>query len=139
MPDQKDYNRQVIEEFRANRSQGLVEERPRLLLTTTGAKSGLPRTTPLMYVPHGNNLLVIASNAGAPAHPAWYYNLLAHPVVTVEYKDETFEATANAVKGAEREQLWRDLVKKYSFFADHQQKVSRQIPVVILERNTNGK
>lgn len=134
MPDQKEFNRQLIEEFRANRSKGLVEERPRLLLTTTGARSGLPRTTPLMYVPRGEDLLVIASNAGAPANPDWYYNLVANPVVTVEYKAETFEADAIVLEGAEREQLWNQLIEQYPFFVDHQQKISRQIPLVALHR-----
>ncbi len=62
MTDQNDFNRQVIEEFRANRSKGQVEDRPRLLLTTRGARSGQPRTTPMMYIPDGDRLLVIASN-----------------------------------------------------------------------------
>src|SRR6266699_3503304 len=78
MIDQNDYNRRVIEEFRADRGKpgGRWEGRPLLLLTTTGARSGQPRTTPMMYIPDGDRLLVIASNAGAPAHPDWYRNLV---------------------------------------------------------------
>jgi len=94
MTDQNDYNRQVIEEFRANRRKGQIEERPRLLLTTTGAKSGQLRTTPMMYISDDDHLLVIASNVGAPTHPDWYRNLVAHPQVTVEIKAEVFDATA---------------------------------------------
>src|SRR5438067_1506317 len=82
MADQNDYNRQLIEEFRADRSK--FGGRPLLLLTTTGAKSGQRRTTPMMYVRDGDHLMVIASNVGAPTHPAWYHNLMAHPDVTVE-------------------------------------------------------
>src|ERR1700694_5331988 len=101
MTDQNDYNRQLIEEFRANRgkSGGPFEGRPLLLLTTTGARSGQRRTTPMMYVPDGQRLLVIASNAGAPSHPAWYYNLVAHPQVSVEVGRETFDATATVTEG----------------------------------------
>src|SRR5438105_15275085 len=98
MTDQNDYNRKLIKEFRENRSKagGQFAGRPLLLLTTTGAKSGQRRTTPMMYIaePGGDRLLVIASNTGAPAHPAWYHNLVAHPDVTVEVGTEIFDATA---------------------------------------------
>lgn len=131
-----DRNRQLIEEFRASRGKpdNPFVNRSLLLLTTTGAKSGQPRTTPMMYVPEGDRLLVIASNAGAPAHPDWYRNLLAHPQATVEVGNETFAATAIVLQGAERQQLWDKIVGLYPFFAEHQAKVSRQIPVVVLER-----
>ena len=81
MTDQNTYNRQLIEEFRADRDKGggAMKGRPLLLLTTTGAKSGQLRTKPMMFIPDGDRLLVIASNAGAPAHPDWYRNLEAHP------------------------------------------------------------
>lgn len=134
--DQKDYNRQLIEEFRANRGKtgGPFEGRTMLLLTTTGARSGQLRTTPMMYVPDGDRLLVIASNVGAPTHPDWYRNLVAHPQVTVEMKSETYKATAIVTAGAEREQLWHNIVEQYPFFTEHQAKISRQIPVIALER-----
>ena len=136
MTDQKAYNRQLIEDFRANRgkSDNPMAGRPLLLLTTTGAKSGQPRTTPMMYIPDGDNLLVIASNAGAPTHPDWYHNLVAHPEVTVEVKNETYDAIATVAEGPERQKLWNKLVELYPFFADHQAKVSRQIPVIVLKR-----
>ncbi|MEO8970645.1 MAG: nitroreductase family deazaflavin-dependent oxidoreductase [Ktedonobacteraceae bacterium] len=134
--DQKDYNRQLIEEFRANRgkSDGPFAGRPMLLLTTTGARSGQSRTTPMMHVHVGNLLLVIASNVGAPTHPDWYRNLVAHPEVTVEVGNETYTATAIVTEGAEREQLWNSIIEKYPFFTDHQAKTTRQIPVIALER-----
>jgi len=134
--DQKDYNNQLIEQFRASRGKagGPFEGRPMLLLTTTGARSGQLRTTPMMYVTVGDRLLVIASNAGAPTHPDWYRNLVAHPEVTVEVKNETYNATAIVTEGAEREQLWRNIVEQYPFFTEHQAKISRQIPVIALER-----
>ena len=136
MTDQNTYNRQLIEEFRANRgkSGGPMEGRPLLLLTTTGAKSGQLRTTPMMYIPDGNRLLVIASNAGAPAHPDWYRNLVAYPEVTVEVGNEIFEAIAIVTEGPERQRLWTRVVELYPFFADHQAKVTRQIPVIVLKR-----
>jgi len=134
MIDQNDFNRQVIEEFRANRSKGLVENRPRLLLTTIGARSGKQHTTPMMYIPDGDRLLVIASNAGAQTHPDWYRNLLAHPHVTVEYRDEIFDATAVVAEGTERERLWSKVVEQYPFFSEHQTRTSRRIPVIVLQR-----
>ena len=136
MADQNDYNRQLIEDFRANRgkSGGPFAGRPLLLLTTTGAKSGQRRTTPMIYIPDGDRLLVIASNVGAPSHPDWYRNLLAHPDVTVEVGTETFDATAVVTQGAERDRLWTRIVELYPFFTGHQAKTTRQIPVIALSR-----
>ncbi len=121
MLDQKEYNRKLIEEFRAARGVvgGPFAGRPLLLLTTIGAKSGQPRTTPMMYVPDNNRLLVIASNLGAVAHPDWYRNLVAHPGVTAEVGDETFEATAVVMEGTERQQLWAQITEAYPFFIEH--------------------
>lgn len=134
--NQIDYNRRLIEQFRADRSSNgdAFKGRPLLLLTTTGARSGQRRTTPMMYVRDWERLLVIASNAGAPKHPDWYYNLLAHPHVTVEVGRDTYDATAIVTEGAERQRLWERIVEQYPFFADHQAKVTRQIPVIALER-----
>lgn len=136
MMDREDHNRQLIEEFRANRHKagGPFEGRPLLLLTTTGAKSGRHRTTPMMYIPDGERLLVVASNAGAPRHPDWYRNLLAHPHVMVEVGTETFNAIAMVMEGEERQRLWTRIVELYPFFAEHQAKVTRQIPVIVLSR-----
>jgi deazaflavin-dependent oxidoreductase (nitroreductase family) len=138
MSDQNEYNRKLIEDFRANRgvSDGPMAGRPLLLLTTSGAKSGQRRTTPLMYVPDGERLLVIASNAGAPAHPDWYRNLLAHPEATVEVGADTFDARAVVLEGTERQQLWDKIVASYPFFIEHQAKITRQIPVIALERQS---
>ena len=134
--NQNDYNQRLIEDFRADRSKNgdAFKDRPLLLLTTTGARSGQRRTTPMMYIREGERLLVIASNAGAPKHPDWYHNLVAHPHVTVEVGKETFDATAVVTEGEERQRFWASTIEKYPFFADHQAKVTRQIPVVALER-----
>ncbi len=130
--DMKAHNREVIEDFRANG--GVPDGRPLLLLTTTGRRSGEARTTPMMYIPDGDRLLVIASNAGAPRHPDWYRNLVVNPQVTVEVTGDTYSATAAVPEPAERDRLFAEVVAKYGFFADHQAKVTRKIPVVVLER-----
>jgi deazaflavin-dependent oxidoreductase (nitroreductase family) len=133
MPDDvKAYNRKVIDDFRANG--GVEPGRPLLLLTTRGARSGEERTTPMMFIPDGDRVLVIASNAGAPHHPDWYHNLVAHPDVTFEVTGETYRATAVVAAGAERDRLFSEVAAKYSFFDEHQAKVSRTIPVVALVR-----
>jgi deazaflavin-dependent oxidoreductase (nitroreductase family) len=137
MIDQIEFNRKLIEEFRATR--GLPDtpyaQRRIVLLTTTGAKTGLRRTTPMMYIRQGERTLVVASNAGAARHPDWYHNLLGHPDVTVEIGDETYEAHAVVLEGADRQQLWESIVGQYPFFGDHQAKIERQIPVIELKRN----
>jgi deazaflavin-dependent oxidoreductase (nitroreductase family) len=136
MPDQNNYNRQLIEEFRATRSQigGPMTGRPLLLLTTKGAKSGKSYTTPIMYMPDGEDLIVFASNMGAATHPDWYHNLVAHPEVTVEVgSDETFDGVAVVTEGAERQRLWTEVVALYPFFTEHQAKITRQIPVIALK------
>ena len=136
MINRNDYNRQLIEEFRANRNKagGPLEGRHLLLLTTTGARSGERRTTPMMYIPDGDHLLVIASNIGAPKHPDWYHNLVAHPEVTIEVGTKTFDAIAVVTEGEERHRLWNRIVELYPFFAEHQAKTTRQIPVISLSR-----
>ena len=126
------HNRQVIADFRANG--GVEPGRHLLLLTTTGARTGEERTSPMMYVPEGDRVLVIASNAGAIHHPNWYHNLVAHPEVTVEVTGETYPARARVTTGEERERLWADITRQYPFFLDHQAKITRTIPIVSLDR-----
>ena len=132
--DVKAINRRVIEQFRAGGEiEGMHRDRL-LLLTTAGVRTGRPHTTPMMFHRDGDRLLVIASNAGAPRHPDWYRNLTANPRVTVEVGDETYEATATTVGGAERERLWAMLTQAYPFLAEHETKAGRTIPVVELRR-----
>jgi len=130
-----DFNQQVIEEFRANAGQvgGYFEGARLILLTTTGARSGKRRTTPVAYYPDGGaSVLVIASAAGAPQHPDWFHNLLAHPQVTVETGVFTYEARAEALEGAERDKAFARLVEAEPGWADYQAKTTRVIPVVAL-------
>src|SRR5215510_8172345 len=97
-----DFNRAIIEEFRANhgKTTGPFEHAPLLLLTTTGAKTGRRHTTPVVHTIDGDRLVVVASKAGAPTNPAWYHTLVANPTVTVELPgDETFEAVAHVAEG----------------------------------------
>ncbi|MGA5765045.1 nitroreductase family deazaflavin-dependent oxidoreductase [Nonomuraea bangladeshensis] len=129
-----DFNQQIIDEFRANggRVGGMFEGSPLLLLTTTGARSGRQVTTPVMYLPDDERYVIIASNAGADTHPAWYHNLRPHPVATVEVGTETFQAKAVPVEGEERDQLYARMVAVAPQFADYERKTSRRIPVLAL-------
>ena len=133
--DIRETNRRVIAQFRAG---GPIEgmQRDRLvLLTTTGRRSGEPRTTPMMFHRDDDRVLVIASNVGAAAHPDWYLNLVADPHVTVEVGDESYRALATPTEGADRDRVWTLLKETYPFFADHEQKAApRVIPVVALPR-----
>jgi deazaflavin-dependent oxidoreductase (nitroreductase family) len=135
--DQRAYNERMISEFRATRDtpEGPFPGRPLLLLTTTGAKSGLQRTAPLMYLRVDEKLLVIGSAMGAPRHPDWCHNLIAHPQVTIEVGKETFDATARVATGAERTQLWEGVTAQAPFFVEHQAKTEREIPVIVIERS----
>ncbi|MFE0205659.1 nitroreductase/quinone reductase family protein [Streptomyces sp. NPDC058985] len=105
-----------------------------LLLTTTGARTGRSRTTTLGYVRHGGALLVVASNLGAPRHPGWYHNLLAHPVVGVEIGSRSFEALAVPAEGPRREELFAHVVRAAPGYGDYQARTVRPLPVVVLER-----
>lgn len=135
MSDRNEWNRRIVEEFRANKGQvgGMWEGRPLLLLTTTGARSGQRRTHPVMYLREGDRLFVFASKEGAPTHPAWYHNLLAHREVTVEIGDQTYHAIAKPLTGAERDQVYAQWAQKYPQFREYQEKTSRTIPVIELE------
>jgi deazaflavin-dependent oxidoreductase (nitroreductase family) len=128
-------NKGVIEEFRANG--GKVKGWGSLiLLTTTGAKTGQPRIAPLMRVDDGNRLLAVASKGGAPKHPDWYLNLLAHPEVTVEVGDDKFTTTARVLTGEERERAFKRAVEVFPNYGKYQQNTTREIPVIALERPT---
>jgi deazaflavin-dependent oxidoreductase (nitroreductase family) len=127
----------LITDFRANGGQvtsGPFAGRPVLLLTTTGAKSGQPRLAPVVYSRDGDGYVIVASKGGAPTHPAWYQNLVANPVVTVELGGETFEARARVTEGAERDRLFAQHATASPNFAEYQRRTARVIPVVVLER-----
>lgn len=107
-----------------------------LLLTTTGRKSGAPRTNALTYLPHGDDFVVIASVLGEPRHPAWWLNLAARPEATVEVGRERHVVRAREAEGAERETIWNAVVAKVPDYEEYRRRTSRRIPVVVLERRT---
>ena len=126
----------LITDFRANGGHvtgGPFAGRPVLLLTTTGAKSGQSRLAPLVYSRDGDGYVIVASKGGAPTHPAWYHNLLAHPLVTVEVGSETVTARARVTEGAERDRLFAERAAASPNFAEYQRLTARVIPVVVLE------
>lgn len=135
-PDMNAWNRQIMEEFHANAGKvgGPFEGVPLLLLTTIGARSGQRRTTPLGYMPDGDRLIIFATRGGLPTSPDWYYNLLAHPEVTVEVGTETFEVTAVVLTGEERDRLYARQVERAPVFAEYQARTTRKIPVIALHR-----
>ncbi|MFJ1864541.1 nitroreductase/quinone reductase family protein [Streptomyces sp. NPDC088097] len=129
------FNRSVIEEFRAHQGKvaGPFEGQDLLLLTTTGARSGAERTTPLGYVRHRGTPLVVASNLGSARHPGWYHNLLAHPRVRVELGADTFEALAVPTEGRAREELFAHVLRVAPGYGAYQDRTARPLPVVRLE------
>jgi len=152
-----DWNAQMIVEFRENDGKlgGPFAGAPVLLLTTTGAKSGQQRVNPMMYLAEaglpvsenqqsssglrvssggGDRIYVFASKAGAPTNPDWYHNLVANPQVTVERGTEKYEAVATPLAGAERDRIYAIQAERYPGFAEYQEKTTRTIPVVALDR-----
>ena len=132
-----DYNRGVVEQFRANGGE-VQGWGPLILLTVKGAKTGQPRVYPLMAVPYEGTYLAVASKGGAPKHPLWYHNLVAHPDVTVEVGNETFAAHARELSGNERNQAFAKAISVFPPYGEYQKKTSREIPVFLLERRENA-
>jgi deazaflavin-dependent oxidoreductase (nitroreductase family) len=123
-------------ELRANGrvSSGPMAGRRLMILTTTGAKSGEPRETVVTFSRDGDRYVIAASQSGAPANPAWFHNLVAHPEVVVEVEMERFNARATVTSGAERDRLWEQHVSERSVMRDYQAKTTRVIPVIALDR-----
>ncbi len=106
--------------------------RPILLLSTTGRRSGRPRTTPLQYLEDGENMVVVASNGGNSWHPAWWLNLERNPQAEVQVGNKKMRVNAEKAEGEERERLWLLLVEMYSGYEGYQKTANREIPVVVL-------
>ena len=136
MPDLNDFNRKIVDEFRANAGKvgGPFEGAAMILLTTKGAKSGQERLAPLVYQADGDRYIIFASKAGAPTSPDWYHNLVAHPQATAEVGTEKFAVVARVADGEERERLWTTQKAQSPQFAEYETKTTRTIPVVVLER-----
>lgn len=132
-----DWNKAVIDEFRANGGKvgGQFAGAPLLLLHTVGARSGRARVNPLVYQDLGHGrFAVFASKAGAPTNPDWYHNLIANPRTRVELGADTFDVTARVAGGEERLRIWAAHKQRFPNFAEYERKTKREIPVVILER-----
>ena len=105
-----------------------------LLLTTTGRKSGQPRTSALIFGRDGDDLLLVASQGGAPTHPNWYHNLSANPDVEVQVQGDVFRATARTANDDEKARLWSIMTDVWPNYDAYQERTDRQIPVVVLTR-----
>ncbi len=129
-----DFNQQIIEEFRTHQGRvgGMFAEMPLLLLHHTGARTGTNRTNPLAYQRDAARYVVFASKGGAPTNPDWYYNLKAHPDVTIEVGTDTLPAVASEATGEERERLFRTQVERSPQFGEYERKANRTIPVMVL-------
>ncbi len=110
-----------------------ILDRPVVLITVTGARSGKQRYIPLMRVEKDGRYAMVASKGGAPAHPSWYFNVKANPAVTVQDGEKVVALTARELEGAEREQWWRLAVEAFPPYGEYQTKTARQIPVFVLE------
>jgi deazaflavin-dependent oxidoreductase (nitroreductase family) len=130
-----DFNKQIIDEFRANAGKvgGPFEGVPLVLLHTTGAKSGRERVNPVMYRPADGAYAVFGSKGGAPTNPDWYHNLLVHPEATIEVGAKTIPVRARIVTGDERDAIWIPHKTENPGFAHYEEKTSRLIPVILLE------
>ena len=105
-----------------------------LLLTTTGRKSGEPRTHPLIYASYGDGYTIVASKGGYDKHPVWYLNLSENPEVEVQVKGDRFKARARTATPEEKQQIWPTMTSEWPYYDDYQRNTTREIPVVILER-----
>jgi deazaflavin-dependent oxidoreductase (nitroreductase family) len=139
----QNYNQGIIEEFRGNEGKvgGPFAGAPMVLLTSKGAKSGRPHTTPLVYLREsdasggpGDRIYVFGSMGGAPKNPAWYHNLIANPDATVEVGTDKYPVKATVTSGEERDRLFREQASRMPQFAEYQERTTRTIPVIALER-----
>lgn len=136
MSNPKDWNKTIIEEFRATGGKvgGQFAGRPLLLLHTTGAKTQQQRVNLVAYTTDGDRLVVIASKGGATTNPDWYYNIVANPLVTVEVGTEKLQACATIPAEPARTRLYDQMATVMPGFAEYQRKTTRIIPVVVLTR-----
>lgn len=136
LPDMTEFNQQVVKEFRENEGRvgGMFEGQPMILVHHTGAKSGVERIAPLVYLSDEGRMFVFASKGGAPTNPDWYHNLVANPRVSVEVGTETFDVVATVITGAERDAIYTKQSTLRPQFAEYQAKTDRVIPVIELAR-----
>jgi deazaflavin-dependent oxidoreductase (nitroreductase family) len=136
VPSPSDWVRKQVEEIERTGTTDSVhiQNRPVVLLTMRGKKSGKVRKVPLMRVEHDGDFAAVASKGGAPEHPKWYRNLQAHPDIDLQVGTETWSARARELTGEEREQWWERCVAAFPPYAEYQTKTERLIPVFVLER-----
>jgi deazaflavin-dependent oxidoreductase (nitroreductase family) len=135
MTDHTDWTKNLIADIRANGrpTSGYFEGRPVMVLTTTGAKSGQPRTVVVSFSRDGDDYVVVGSKSGEPEDPKWFTNLVANPVVTAEADGQKFQASATVATGADRDRLWDNHVAELPQFADYPSKTDRVIPIARLK------
>ncbi len=135
MADPSDPNAPIIREFRENAGKvgGYFEGRSLLLLHSIGAKSGEERVNPVVYNDLGDRYVIFATYAGGPRNPAWYYNLVANPEVSIEVGTETVDVVARVTEGEERAAIWEPWKAEVPTFAEYEQQTDREIPVIVLE------
>ncbi len=136
MSSRPHWNEGIIDEFRTNSGKvgGPFAGKTLLLLHTVGAKSGQERVNPVAYVKDDGRFVIIASKGGSPTHPDWYYNLVAHPLVTVEVGTEQFQVRAEVTSEPERTRLYNKMVEMMPGFDDYRKRTTRQIPVFTLTK-----
>lgn len=127
--------RQAAQHVQNYRATDGVDDPNVLILTTTGRRSGEPRSVPLIFSRDGNRLVLVASLGGAPHHPIWYLNLRDDPKVFIQMQRERFAARARTASGDERARLWRMMVSVLPDYEDFQARTTREIPLVVVERN----
>jgi deazaflavin-dependent oxidoreductase (nitroreductase family) len=134
--DVKEYNKTIIEEFRANDGVvgGPFKGAKLLLLHSIGAKSGEPRINPLAYFEDEDDILIVASFAGGPSNPPWFYNLLANPQAKIEIGSSDSSVEAEVVAEPQRTQLYDKIAAQASAFAGYQEKTTRAIPIIRLTK-----
>ena len=135
-----EYNAKIIDEFRASggRVGGMWEGTSLLLLHHIGARSGAGRVNPVAYLPDGARYVIWAANGGAPTNPAWYQNLMTHPVTQIEVGSETIDVVAEEATGDERDRLLGRAVERYPSLGELAQKTTRVIPCMVLTPSLNS-
>jgi deazaflavin-dependent oxidoreductase (nitroreductase family) len=135
--DPAEFTKALIADMRAHggrAASGPMAGKPLMVLTTTGARTGEPRTSIVTYHKNGDRFAIAASMGGAPKHPAWYHNLIANPDATIEVDNETFKVRATDTSGAERDRLWDEHVAELPEFGEYPKKTDRTIPMLLLDR-----
>jgi deazaflavin-dependent oxidoreductase (nitroreductase family) len=134
---ERDWNAEVIAEFHANGGEVAApydDPPPMLLVHTIGARTGREHIVPMRCLPDGDVLYVFASAHGSDRHPDWYYNIVAHPDITIEKGTETIPVHASVLDGSERDAVFARQAARFATFADYESKLTRTIPVIRLER-----